>query len=234
MIIRTIHGLFEDLLQLFFPGTCLICGEKLVSGEEGVCLDCLYRLPRTHNFDIPGNEAEVLMSGRFPFVRIATFCLYSKGGMLPPLIHELKYEGRKEIGLLLGRICGRELYGSRFFAPLEGIVPVPLHPKKQTKRGFNQAEIIADGLSEVLSIPVLTGNLVRVEYNSTQTKRSKIQRWKNVEDIFRVNNPEQFAGKHLLLVDDVLTTGATIEACAHALAVCVDLKISVLAIGQAV
>ena len=222
----------HQLMHLFYPNVCVICGRELLPGEEGACLQCLYKLPRTHNFREPDNDAEKLMAGRIPFERIASYCIYTKGGTLPPLIHHLKYRHNQRIGLLLGRMFGKDMLGSEFLNPVELIVPVPLHPKREKTRGYNQAEIIAKGLSEATGLPMSTGNLLRVVYNPTQTKRTKTQRWENVKDIFKVADPVLFERKHLLLVDDVITTGSTLEACGMALQVCKGMKISIATLGE--
>ncbi len=227
-----IGGTLNKFLGLFFPDVCVVCGKELLEGEAGACLNCLYKLPKPNNFKERDNEAEKLMAGRIPFERIATFCVYSKGGVLPPLIHHLKYYHREEIGLLLGRLFGRDLFGSEFLKPVDMIVPVPLHPKKEKKRGYNQAEVIARGMSQVTSIPLSAGNMTRVVYNPTQTKRSKTERWENVKGIFDLRDSSYFEQKHLLLVDDVITTGSTLEACAAALQKCDDVKISIATIGE--
>ena len=222
----------SQLGHLFFPNVCVICGRELLPAEEGLCLQCLYKLPKTHNFREPDNDAEKLMAGRVPFERIASYCVYTKGGTLPPLIHQLKYHHKKNIGLLLGRMFGKDLLGSEFLNPVELLVPVPLHPKREKVRGYNQAEIIAKGLSETTGLPISTGNLLRVVYNPTQTKRTKTQRWENVKDIFKVADPKLFEGKHLLLVDDVITTGSTLEACGTALEVCKNVKTRIATLGE--
>lgn len=226
------RSLVNELVTLFYPHACVVCGAELLNNEEGVCLKCLYQLPRTHNYLERENGAEQLMAARIPFERIATYCIYSKEGMLGPLIHHLKYHGRWEIGLLLGRLFGRDMLGSDFLNPIDWIVPVPLHPRREKERGYNQAEMIARGLSEATSLPVSTGNLVRVIFNPTQTKRTKTQRWENVKGIFEVVDGALYEGKHLLLVDDVITTGSTIEACGLALQACKGVKISIATLGQ--
>lgn len=222
----------KEFSHLFFPNSCSGCGRKLLATEESVCLNCIYKLPRTNNFKETDNAAEILMAGRFPFERIASFCVYSKNGIMAPLIHQLKYKGGKEIGVLLGKLYGKDLIGSDFLKDIDFIVPVPLHPKKLKQRGYNQAEMIARGLSESTSIPLSIGNLIRAIHNPTQTKRTKTQRWENVKDIFNLKNPQQFEHKHILLVDDVITTGSTIEACSVALLKCNDIKISVITLGE--
>jgi ComF family protein len=228
------NDLLRELAHLFFPAVCMVCNEQLVHSEECICLRCLYKLPRTYNFKQLDNAAEQLMAGRIPFERIATFCIYVKGGMLPPLIHQLKYHHQKKVGILLGRIFGEDLRGSDFLKTIDVIVPVPLHPKREKSRGYNQAEVIARGLSESTSLPVIVGNLNRILFNPTQTKRSKTQRWENVKHIFHVEDPNIFAHKHLLIVDDVITTGSTIEACGIALQECPGIKISVATLGEVI
>lgn len=225
-------NILHEFSHLFFPNVCIVCGEELLHSEVTVCLRCLYKLPRTNNFREKDNDVEQLMAGRIPFERIASFCVYAKGGILPPLIHQLKYYQKKEIGTLLGRLFGEDLTGSDFLNPVNMIVPVPLHPKKERSRGYNQAELIARGLSEATSLPVSVGNLIRVIYNPTQTKRTKTQRWENVRNIFEVKQPQEFTDKHLLLVDDVITTGSTLEACGLALQKCKGLKISIATLGE--
>lgn len=222
----------NQFVHLFYPNVCVVCGGELLPGEEGACLQCLYKLPKTYNFAELDNDAEKLMAGRIPFERIASYCVYSKGGILPSLIHHLKYRHGQPVGLLLGRMFGKDLLGTDFLEPVELIVPVPLHPKKEKLRGYNQAEIIATGVSEVTGLPLSRDNLIRVVYNPTQTKRTKTQRWENVKDIFKVANPTLFEGKHLLLVDDVITTGSTLEACGMALQVCKNVKISIATLGE--
>ena len=224
--------LLNELSNLFFPDCCPVCGTRLLPSEEGVCLQCLHALPKTNNFREPGNLAETLLAGRFPFERAATFCVYSREGVLQPLIHQLKYNRKKEIGVLLGKLFGKDLAGSEFIRPVDLIVPVPLHPEKHKERGFNQAETIAYGLSEATSIPVSTGNLVRSVFNPTQTRRTKTQRWENVKGIFDVLHLSLYAGKHILLVDDIITTGSTLEACAYALLKTPGIKISVATLGE--
>lgn len=226
------NDLLLEFSNLFFPAVCMVCGEELIQPEMCICLRCLYKLPRTHNFKYPDNAAEQLMAGRIPFERIASFCVYAKKGMLPPLILQLKYYHHKELGTFLGRIYGEDLRGSDFLKSIDVIVPVPLHPKKEKSRGYNQAEMIAYGLSEATSLPLSVGNLVRVVYNPTQTKRTKTQRWENVKHIFRIKERGAYAHKHLLLVDDVITTGSTIEACGAALQECPGVKISVATLGE--
>lgn len=226
-----LNSIVEETLHYFYPNLCCHCNMKLLVKESGLCLQCLYKLPKTNNFKYHNNSAEKLLSGRFPFHHVASFCLFNKEGILQSIIHNLKYNQNQRVGYLMGVLFGTDLIGSSFIAPIEVIVPVPLHPKKQNKRGYNQAETIAKGLSETTGIPISTNQLIRAINNPTQTKRSKTERWENVKGIFDVSNPEVFQDKHILLVDDVITTGSTLEACAIALLQCNNITISIATIG---
>lgn len=223
----------EELTHYFYPNRCAVCHTKLLPKEMGVCLQCLYKLPKTNNFDEINNIGEVLLAGRFPFEGVASFAYFTKEGLLQSLIHELKYNNKPFIGNLLGSLFGEDLLESKFLQPIDVIVPVPLHPKKKIIRGYNQAEAFAQGISKATSIPVSVGELIRVINNPTQTKRSKTERWENVKGIFEVVSTQAFQNKHVLLVDDVITTGSTLEACANALLECSHVEISLATIGEA-
>ena len=225
-------GLINNLIKLFLPKVCVACKTELLDGEMGACLRCIYKIPRTFNYRKVNNSAELIMSGRIPFERIATFSYFTEDSVLRPMIHNLKYYNGKDIGVLLGKMFGEDLLKSDFISSIDIIVPVPLHPKKQRSRGYNQAEIIANGISDATKLPVVTNKLKRVVYNPTQTKRTKTERWRNVKGIFEIMDTSFFEGKHILLVDDVITTGSTIEACGIALQKCNNLKISIAAIGE--
>lgn len=222
----------EETTHYLYPNHCSFCKTKLLAEKEvGVCLQCIYKLPKTNNFDQRNNLDEILLAGRFPFRSAASFSFFTKEGLLQALIHDLKYNNKPHIGHLMGALFGADLLGSSFIEPIQVIVPVPLHPKKQAIRGYNQAEAFAQGISKTTSIPVSIDQLVRVINNPTQTKRSKTERWDNVQGIFDVPNIHDFQNKHVLLVDDVITTGSTLEACAIALLQCSNVKISVATIG---
>ncbi|NLZ95934.1 MAG: ComF family protein [Bacteroidales bacterium] len=221
----------EEVAHYFYPNHCSFCKTKLLAKEVGVCLQCLYKIPKTNNFDERNNLDETILAGRFPFQCAASFSFFTKKGLLQALIHDLKYNKRPHIGHLVGALFGADILESNFISPIQVIVPVPLHPKKQAIRGYNQAEAFAQGISKTTSIPVSTNQLIRVINNPTQTKRSKTERWENVKGIFDVPNTHDFQNKHVLLVDDVITTGSTLEACAIALLQCNNVTISVATIG---
>lgn len=229
-----LSSIIKEFQNLFYPRYCLICHSKLITYEEEICLQCLHKLPRTNNYLETHNNIEDRLWGRFPFERIASFCFYIKGGMLPPLIHNLKYNNGKNVGILLGKIYGKDLLDSDFVNTIDFIVPVPLHPDKEKLRGYNQSEMIAKGLSQSMGIPLSNDNLQRTISNPTQTDRGKTQRWENVKGIFELKEPSKYSGRHILLVDDVITTGSTIEACVSALTQSPEIKISVVALGEAV
>ena len=138
---------------------------------------------------------------------------FSKNSIIQNLIHELKYKGNRKAGLYLGNLIGESLAGSNRFSTIDMLVPLPLFPKKEFRRGYNQAEVLCDGISEVFKKPVLTKNVIRTVHTETQTKKGRVERWENVEKSFAVKDAGALQGKHILLVDDVITTGATMEAC---------------------
>ena len=159
----------EEITHYLYPNRCSFCKIKLLPKEMGVCLQCIYKLPKTNNFDEPNNLDETLLAGRFPFERAASFAFFTKEGLLQALIHDLKYKNKPHVGHLIGALFGTDLLGSNFLSTIDVIVPVPLHPKKQVKRGYNQAESFAQGISKTTSIPVATDELIRAINNPTQT-----------------------------------------------------------------
>ncbi len=191
------------------------------------------RLPRTDLHRQRGNRVERNFWGKFPVERATSFLHYAKEGMVRELLFELKYHGGKDVGEVLGRMAAAELRSSCFFEDIDGIIPVPLHRRKEWKRGYNQSEWIAKGLSAVTGIPVHPKVVVRNRYTETQTRKGRFERWENVQDLFSCPSPEPLGGKHVLLVDDVLTTGATLVACADALREIPGIKISVFTLALA-
>jgi len=207
---------FNDLLELFYPSLCVTCGRKLVTQEKYICLHCLHDLPRTGFHKDPGNKVAQLFWGRVPVEMATSWLYFRKGSRYQRLIHFLKYKGLHELGDEMGRLFGVDLRSSPF-AAVDVVVPVPLHWQRLRERGYNQSEGIAAGMAASLSLPLSTGNLVREKFTSTQTRKNRFERWQNVEGIFQVLKPEEFTGRHLLVVDDVVTTGSTLEAAVVAL-----------------
>jgi ComF family protein len=187
-------------------------------------------LPKTHFQLEAGNPVEQIFWGRVRIEQATSYFYYSKGSRYQRLIHDMKYQGKKWIGYELGKKMGTDLLETHY-AEAHKIVPVPLHPKKLRKRGYNQSFWIAKGLSERLDIPVEPNNLYRKVNTRSQTKKSRFDRWQNLKNVFGVRVPDTFSYKHILLIDDIVTTGATLEACANSLAEIKGCRISILSLG---
>lgn len=217
--------------RLLFPPRCVVCGTLLGEGEEGICMKCNMVMPRTNFHRQADNSVEQMFWGRFRLERATSYFFYQKGSAFRNILYQLKYYGRQNLGRVMGRFVAAELALSDFFAGIDMIVPVPLHPRRQLMRGYNQSQRIAEGLSAVTGIPVNTGLVVRIRNTQTQTHKSSYERWENMEGVFSLLRPQLFAGKHILIVDDVLTTGATVTACADAFAGVEGIRISVLTLA---
>lgn len=211
----TLRELFENVVNLFYPRVCAACGDTLLKDEETVCLKCRYLLPKTGYELHADNPLAQMFYGRVRFHAVTACFFFAKQGKVQHLIHELKYKGNWEAGVFLGQQLGESLKNAPLFQGIDYLVPVPLHPKREKKRGYNQSLMIARGIAEVTGIAIGDRFLVRGVNTATQTKKSKEERFQNVKDIFQVYHAEELQGKHILLIDDVLTTGATLESCAH-------------------
>lgn len=225
--------IWNDLINLFFPPCCLTCKNPLTKGEKHICIQCLYKLPKTGFHLRKNNPAEQLFMGKFAFENATSFLYYEKGGITQMLIHALKYKGNKELGFYLGVLAARDLIKSASYSSIDILVPVPLHTQRQRNRGYNQAEYIARGMASVLNKPIDTQSLRRTRTNTTQTKKSVFDRWVNVQEIFSLSTMQNFAGKHILLVDDVITTGSTIGACAEVILTVPNARVSLISVAIA-
>jgi ComF family protein len=221
------------LTELIFPRLCVTCGDKLIEQEQWICLHCLHHIPRTNFHLEPENRVAQLFYGRVRIEFGTSFFYFSKGSKYQSLLHNLKYKGMKELGAEIGKHFGIDLLQSDDFASVDLICPVPLHPQKEKKRGYNQSWWIAYGIAEQMKKPLSDNNLKRVTATETQTKKTRFERWQNVEGIFELSDPEAFAGKHILLVDDVVTTGSTLEACAQAILSKTDARVSIATLATA-
>ncbi|MDP4281020.1 MAG: ComF family protein [Bacteroidota bacterium] len=224
----------EDFFSLVFPKICVACGNNLLKNEFVICTRCEYHLPKTGFHLDPENPASRLFWGRVRLENCASYLFFTKGEKVQRMIHHLKYKGRKDIGFFLGKRYGYSLRESPSFMSVEVIVPVPLHKKRLMQRGYNQSEQFANGLKASMGIPVDSYALIRTKNTGTQTKKSRFSRWENVAEMFYVPDPSRIAGKHVLLVDDVITTGATLEACARAMLKFPGVKVSVASIAVAI
>ncbi len=224
----------NECMDLFFPHYCAGCGVSLRNYQKALCLHCLTKLPRTRMHDFVDNRLERLLWGRVSYASASAFLRMPKNSEVHRMIHELKYKSNQAIGLELGTMFGAELRSSERMSHFDYVIPVPLHPKRLKERGYNQCDSIVQGVAESMQTSYSLDNLVRNHYNASQTRMSRYKRWQNVEAIFRVVDPGALEHAHVLLVDDVITTGSTIEACANVLADIKGIRISIasLAIPQ--
>jgi ComF family protein len=228
-----LYDLCDDFLSLLFPRLCYACGNQLLRNERLICTECYVLIPRTNYHLEGGNPVEQLFWGRCRIEKAAAFSFYNRGSRIRKLIHNLKYKGIRDIGFELGKIYGLALSRSDFLDGVDIIIPVPLHSSKKRLRGFNQSDIISNGLSEATGLPVDKASLKRITITETQTRKSRYERWINVEGIFNISDDTNIKGKHILLVDDVITTGSTIESCANELLKTEGVKVSVAALAVA-
>lgn len=198
--------------HLLYPHICIGCGSDVIDHENFLCLHCIQDLPRT-NFSIHANNAiEKKFWGRIALTSAMSEFYFSKKTIIQNIVHEIKYKGNKNAGYYFGNLIGKSLLNSNRFN-VDAIIPLPLFEKKEKMRGYNQAEILCNGIADIINKPVIKNNVIRKVFTETQTKKHRTERWKNVENTFHVTNTKALEGKHLLLVDDVVTTGATLEAC---------------------
>lgn len=220
-------SLFQDFIHLFYPAVCNGCSTPLLSGEHFVCLQCKSDLPVTNYHLINDNKMERLFTGRIQIERATAFVHFIKNGKVQSLLHHLKYKSNSNLGLHLGKMMALSLKDSSFYDDFDMIVPIPLHPKKLKTRGYNQSEKIAEGFSSISSIPLNNELLIRSTFTESQTRKSKFNRWQNVSSVFEVSGSSKTKGKHILLIDDVITTGSTLESAAALLTEKLNAKISI-------
>ena len=230
---QAIYSYFKDFVALFFPELCVGCGTSLLKNEHSLCTSCIFHLPRTHFHLDPDNSAARTFWGRFPFVHADAFVYFQKGNKVQRIIHQLKYNNKSENGFRMGELYGHEIQHVPQWQDLDIIIPVPLHAKKKRQRGYNQSECIASGLASVLNIPVSTTHLLKKVQTSSQTQKTRFERYESQKEAFLIQNSTEIERKHILLIDDVITTGATLEACATALLEVKDVRISIAGIAFA-
>ncbi len=225
---------WHRLLDLISPRLCVVCGCRLSVTEEILCAKCNFHLPRTDfHRDACDNEMARLFWGQIPIERATALFFYEAHAETANIIYELKYKNHPEIGETIGRLLAREIQPSGFFDGIDVIVPIPLAKRRQRQRGYNQSQEIARGVGEVTGLPIDDRVVRRTAFEGSQTSKGRWERNENVEHVFELADTETVHGKHLLLIDDVVTTGATVLACAQELAKAGDVKISVLALGFA-
>lgn len=232
-------GLFQSLWQgifyLLYPELCLSCYKSLLDQEKVLCIGCLSTLPLTNYHHISENETALRFAGRFRFENASSFAYFSKEGLLQNLLHEFKYNGNKKIGIWLAKLLAQSLKNTDWIKDVDIIIPIPLYKEKYARRGFNQSEVIVKELAMLLHKEWDNSAILRVIDTESQTNKSREERSENLKGAFQlVSHPQHFTNKHLLVVDDVLTTGATIEACVEILKDIPEVKISILTIGLAI
>ncbi|MEO5564759.1 MAG: phosphoribosyltransferase family protein [Chitinophagaceae bacterium] len=208
----SVKELKESFFHLLFPHVCAGCGIDVLSSENTLCLRCIEALPET-NFELyQHNPVEKKFWGRLSLHSAAAHYYFSRESLMQQLIHLFKYKGNKEVGLQLGRMMGTSLKQSGRFSA-DALIPLPLFASREKRRGYNQAMVLCEGIAEQLQIPILNDAIMRPLHTETQTHMGRIDRWKNIDGKFILTDPASIAGKHLLLIDDVITTGATLESC---------------------
>ncbi len=223
----------DALWELFFPRLCVVCDTKLAEGEEVICALCNLRLPRTNLHQCKNNYVEKLFWGKFHIERATSFFYYQKGSAYNRLIHRLKYYGGKELAEKMGRLVASELKRDGFFTDIDLLIPVPLHPVREKQRGYNQSEWIIRGISQVTGIPYRTDLVQRTVNTEKQVRQSVFDRMENTKEAFEWRNYDSLLDVHVLLVDDVLTTGSTLSTCLMAIQERKNVRFSILTLCSA-
>jgi len=219
-----VQFLTYSILDIFFPNNCELCQKHLTHKEVFICLECKFNLPYIDRHMQMLESIQKIFWGRIDIEHVYSVYNYQKGTNTQKILHAIKYHGKTKLAIHMGEIIGSQLPKNKM---INVIIPIPLHPKKLKKRGYNQSLLLAEGIQKSNGITIATNFVHRIKINKSQTAFSKYDRWENVRTIFEVKNAEELKNKHILLVDDVLTTGATIEACAAAILSKVDCKISI-------
>ena len=228
----SIKEIKDSFVHLLFPHVCSGCGSDILNKESMLCMRCIDTMPET-NFEIHAdNPVEKKFWGRLPFQQATAQYYFTRESLMQHLMHQFKYKKNKELGFQLGKLMGESLKNSGRFI-VEALIPLPLFPAKEKRRGYNQAAVLCEGIAESLQVPVLKDVIIRPQHTDTQTKKGRIERWQNMEGKFVLTNPGAIANKRILLVDDVVTTGATLEACGLELLEGKNVKLSIAALCYA-
>lgn len=212
-----LKNILSDVSHLFYPHLCNGCGSDILGEDHLLCARCIIDLPHTNFAQHADNPIEKIFWGRIPLTAAYSEFYFAKAALIQHLVHQLKYKGNQAMGIYLGELMGKSMMDCNRFNNIDGLVPLPLYPDKERKRGYNQAEVICKGIAAKMNIPILNDILIRQRFTETQTKKHRTERWENVADSFVLLNDSFLIGKNLLLVDDVVTTGATLEASGNTL-----------------
>lgn len=225
--------MLQDFIALVYPRNCVACGNSLYKHEDQICNYCYLNLPKSNFHKGIQNPVASLFYGRVQLEFASSFYVFQKKGSIQKIMHAIKYKNNKDLAVLTGKWYAEDLKEHPIIKTANCVIPVPLHSKKLKQRGYNQSEEFAKGLADGLNIVLNTNVLIRSAFTQTQTRKSKYERWENVEDVFEIKDPESLKHHHVILVDDVITTGATIEACSVKLQEIEGIKVSVLSIAYA-
>ncbi len=217
--------------HLLYPHNCEGCGTDILNDDDFLCAKCYYNLPKTGFTDATDNPIEKIFYGRLTLEAAAAGYYFTKDSLLQHLIGQVKYKRHRDLGIYLGKLIGYQLKKSIRFTDVELLVPLPLNEKKEAKRGFNQATLICEGISQVWQKPIIADAVVRTVFTQSQTNKTRVARWQNMEGVFAVANAHQLQGKHILLVDDITTTGATLEACGREILQVANTKLSIVTVA---
>jgi ComF family protein len=217
----------DSFLHLLFPHVCSGCGSDIINRENTLCMRCLAEMPETNFHLYINNPVEKIFWGRLPVVSATAQYYFTKESLMQHLMHQLKYKGNKELGRQLGRLIGNDLQQTNRFNEVDALIPLPLFPVKEKRRGYNQATVLCEGIAEVMKTEILKDVIIRIQHTETQTKKGRMERWQNMEGKFELVRPEKIQNKHVLLIDDVITTGATLEACGQELLNASNTKLSI-------
>lgn len=223
----------SELLNLIFPKICMTCGHDLLKHETSICRFCIEHLPYTHFHEKQNNKIEQLFWGRIDIERATALLTYTKGGNVQKILKAIKYRDQKELAIKMGELFGKHLLKSNWLNGIDLIIPVPLHPKKLKERGYNQSELLAKGISNATGLSINTNTLKRIVHTSTQTKKNRYDRFLNIDGVFSLGETEQQVFNHILLVDDVITTGSTLEGCAKMLKQIHGARVSIATLAYA-
>jgi ComF family protein len=232
-MLHQLEHIASSVRHLFYPHTCRCCYREISNREQFICFNCLTELPFTDFASLENNPAEKIFYGRASIAAAMSLLYFTPASMVQHLIHQVKYKGQEKLAVYLGKLMGRDLLNSPRFPGLDLILPLPLFKNREKQRGYNQAALLGRGISEVLGIPILENTLKRVRSSPTQTKKSREERWQNVEGLFSIRNPAELKNKSILLVDDVVTTGATLDACSSAILEIKDTRLYVCTLAFA-
>lgn len=232
-LLSKVQSYFQGITQLVYPIQCCGCGSDLITKEEMLCISCILQLPETKFAEKADNYVEKIFYGRLPIEAATSLYFFSKDSLLQHLLHQLKYKSNQDIGIHFGKTLGRRLKESNRFNDINFVTPIPLSNKRKQKRGYNQALAICNGIAETMQVAVMDNLTLRQKDNETQTHKTRQERWENMLDVFHLENPNAIIGKNILLVDDVITTGATLEACGSILLQAENVKLSLASVAIA-